>query len=541
MNNSTFLLNAINEFDFLKQEAISIKSGCALDVPSVGFLIAVNTTLAKNKTMFAELMGFDDRIKSSIEKQNEICFLAVNCSYESIGYFCCKVEDESEFTLIIKNHYIKKPYQQNFENYLDTLIKWYKQTLFVECVFIEPEENSLYNPYNNDFEQIGFNRTKASKETIFREGKNKNIGNELILTAGPSIGSREKAFALDAASYGWNNQWSKYLKEFEKEFANYVGVKHAMATSSCTGALHIAMMALGISPGDEVIVPDITWVATANAVMLAGGTPVFADIDFKTWKIDPKSIESLINNNTKAIIPVHLYGNPCNMDEIIDIAKKHNLFIVEDAAPSIGATYKGKRTGSFGDFSAFSFQGAKLAVTGEGGMLCTDDDELYKKAFRIWDQGRIPGTFWIEELGVKYKMSNIQAALGLGQLHRNDAMVEAKRRINLWYYEFLNGLDCIDFWKEDVDSRSIYWMTNIRLNEKAKISREVFCDLLKEKNIDTRPVFPAISQYPYWPKKQVAQPISKIVGETAINLPSGVGLTKEHIEYISSSIIKILK
>lgn len=540
MNNSPFLLNALSEYDFLKRPEISIKSGVVIDVSNCGFLIPVNSTLINNELIFKELEGYQDRIQQTLSNRNEICFLTTNELYQPIGHFICKIENSNNFNLIIEKHSFKKNYHSNFQNFLDTLIKWHEQTLFVEDVFINPEENSSSNPYSNEFEKIGFKKIGDSDNISFIRGKNEQIGDEMILTAGPSIGSREKVFALDAAANGWNNEWSKYLKEFEKEFANYIGVKYALATSSCTGALHIALMALGISEGDEVIVPDITWVATANAVMLAGGTPIFADIDLKTWKIEPSSIEKLINNNTKAIIPVHLYGNPCNMDEIIEIAKKHNLFIVEDAAPSIGAIYNGKKTGSFGDFAAFSFQGAKLAVTGEGGMLCTNDDELYQKAYRIWDQGRIPGTFWIEELGVKYKMSNIQAALGLGQLHRNEAMVEAKRRINQWYKHFLKGIECIDFWEEDKGTKSIYWMTNIRLNEKAKISREVFFQLLKEHNIDTRPVFPAISQYPYWPKKQPAQPISKLVGETGINLPSGVGLTKDHIEYISSVIRKIL-
>ena len=178
-------------------------------------------------------------------------------------------------------------------------------------------------------------------------------------------------------------------------------------------------MALDIGPGDEVIVPDLTWVATANAVRYVGATPIFADVELDTWNLDAKSVESLITKKTKAIIPVHMYGHPARMDQIVNLANKYNIDIVEDAAPAIGAEWNGKRCGTLGKFGAFSFQGAKLLVTGEGGMLVTNDIKLYEKAKKIWDQGRNPNkTFWIDEEGVKFKMSNVQAAIGFGQIER---------------------------------------------------------------------------------------------------------------------------
>ena len=374
---------------------------------------------------------------------------------------------------------------------------------------------------------------------------NKKLSNShkstLILTAGPSISHREKIYVNDALIKGWNNEWSKYLNKFQNSFAEYIGVKFSIATSSCTGAMQLALMALDIGQGDEGIVPDVTWVSTANVVHAVGATPIFADVDIDTWTIDPKSIESKITDKTKAIMPVHMYGHPADMDAIINLTTKYNLKIIEDAAPSIGALYKGKKTGSFGDFSAFSFQGAKLLVTGEGGMLCTNDESLYKKAYRLWDQGRIPGTFWIEEHGPKYKMSNIQAALGLGQLERIDLMIEKKRQINNWYKSRLNQIDEIIFWDESKDVKSICWMTSIRLTKKIKLNREQFCLKLKERNIDSRPVFPSISQYPYWRKKQDSQNNSKIISNTGINLPSGVCLSKAEVDYICDSIIDIIK
>ena len=202
----------------------------------------------------------------------------------------------------------------------------------------------------------------------------------LISTAGPSISAREASYALDAAKHGWNGQWSGYLTRLESTFCEYLGVEHALATSSGTGALHLAMAALGIGPGDEVIVPDLTWVASANAVVYAGGTPVFVDVQPDSWCMDPDAFEAAITPRTKAVVPVHLYGHPADMDRIVAIARKHNLFIVEDAAPAIGAECRGRKAGTFGDFAAFSFQGAKLVVSGEGGMLVTSDDDLFERA-----------------------------------------------------------------------------------------------------------------------------------------------------------------
>ena len=363
----------------------------------------------------------------------------------------------------------------------------------------------------------------------------------LILTAGPLISARESVYASDAARNGWNGQWSKYLTMLEQEFAAYVGTKYAIATSSCTGALHLALLALDIEPGDEVIVPDCTWVATANAVLYAGATPVFADVDRDTWTLDPASFESLITPRTKAVIPVHMYGHPADMRAIGTIAERHGLKVVEDAAPSIGAECGGQRTGSFGDFACFSFQGAKLMVTGEGGMICTNDDTLYRKVFKIWDQGRQPGGFWIDANGWKYKMSNVQAALGAGQLQHVDSMIEAKRRIADWYRDGLAGVDGITVWQEAPWARSIYWMSSIMVHDDAVLDRDALRVALKARNVDTRSVFPAISQYPIWPRQQAAQPNALHIGDHGINLPSGVRLTEDEVAYTCQSIRRALQ
>jgi perosamine synthetase len=342
----------------------------------------------------------------------------------------------------------------------------------------------------------------------------------MILTAGPSISEREAVYALDAARHGWNNEWSKYLKRFEQEFANYVGVKHALATSCCTGALHLSLLALGIGPGDEVIVPDSTWVATANAVLYTGATPVFADVQAASWCLDPGSFESLITPRTKAVMPVHMYGHPAEMDAIMSIARKHGLAVVEDAAPSIGAEYKGRRTGTFGDFACFSFQGAKLMVTGEGGMLLTNDDALYAKAHKIWDQGRQPGGFWIDANGWKYKMSNIQAALGVGQLAHVDLMIAAKRRIADWYNEGLKNVPGISFWREASWARSIYWMSSIMVEEGCRLNRDALRDALK-KRIPGQPSLRLVSIQSGHVNRQLSQWLCELV-TVALICPAGL-------------------
>jgi perosamine synthetase len=361
-----------------------------------------------------------------------------------------------------------------------------------------------------------------------------------ILTAGPSISNRELTFVSDATMSGWNYHHSDYLNKFQDEFAEYVGAKFAIPTSSCTGALHLSLLALGIGPGDEVIIPEVTWVATASAVRYVGATPIFADIDPATWCIDPKAAREKINSKTKAIMPVHLYGFAADMNAITALAKEHNLYIVEDAAPAIGTLIDGKPAGSFGEFGAYSFQGAKMLVTGEGGMLVTSDPELYERARKIQDHGRKPGTFWIEELGYKYKMNNVTAALGLAQLERSENQINQKRRIAGWYQELLGGHASLKMQFESTGTRSIHWMNSVTLDESLSITRDEVMEKLKADGIDTRPVFPAISQYPIWDKVHEPGPVATRVGANSINLPSGVKLSKKSIERVCQSLVNLI-
>lgn len=419
-------------------------------------------------------------------------------------------------------------------------ISFYKKLSFVEDEriplkkFVEGE-HIIYRP------QAHFENTPDKHFLRMNYMPKRSVDvSKLILTAGPSITSREMSYVADATRHGWNNQWNSYIKRFEDAFSEYLNVPYVLSTSSCTGALHIALLALDIGPGDEVIVPDITWVATANAVVYVGATPVFADVDPETWCIDPESFQSLITERTKAVMPVHLYGHPANMEKIMKIARKNKLYVVEDAAPAIGAQCNGQKVGTFGDFSAFSFQGAKLVVTGEGGMLTTQDKALYEKAYRIWDQGRQPSTFWINQSGVKYKMSNVQAAIGLGQLERVNELIAAKRRIFSWYKNGLSDIPQVTLNHEAEWAFSIYWMTSILLDPCINMSAADLSLQLKNKNIDTRPVFPAISQYPHWPRKQTPRSVAFDISQRAINLPSGVCLKKEEVNHICNIIKEIL-
>lgn len=500
-----------------------------------------------------------------LDVSDRILFLVVNKTGETIGHLgfnnCLNQEHEFEIDNVVKGDLKKNP--GLFSRALTATIEWARKVIGVEKFYLRVLDDN--HRAINFYKKNGFNethRTPLKKEkkpslTIYREAvahenadkhfirmhyqPTKTIGENLILTAGPSISAKETTYVFDAVLNGWNSNWANYLNKFEQQFASYIGVKYAIATSSCTGALQIALMALKIGPGDEVIVPDETWVATANAVRYVGATPVFADVELDTWNIDANSVELLINSRTKAIIPVHMYGHPARMDKLITLAKKHSLKLIEDAAPAIGATWKGERCGTFGDFAAFSFQGAKLLVTGEGGMLVTNNEELYLAAKKIWDQGRNPSkAFWIDELGVKYKMSNIQAALGLAQLERVEELIEMKRRIFSWYEQELEGMHQIVLNKEIENARSIYWMTSLRLVDEGNISRDELIIRLKQRNIDSRPVFPAISQYPIWHKISSPQKNALKIGETALNLPSGTGLTNAEVKYICSNIRSIL-
>jgi perosamine synthetase len=362
-----------------------------------------------------------------------------------------------------------------------------------------------------------------------------------ILTAGPSITSLEVSYVNSAVRHGWNSNHSGYIKDFEQAFAERVGASFALSTSSCTGALHLALLACGIGPGDEVLVPSITWVATAAAVAYVGATPIFVDVNLRTWNIDIASADRKLSPKTRAIIPVHLYGFPAPMNDVIDFALRHGLKVIEDAAPAIGALVGSRPVGTFGQFGCYSFQGAKLLVTGEGGMLVTNDQSLYENAWQIQDHGRRPGTFWIERLGHKYKMNNVTAALGLAQLERAENQIEVKREIRQIYENLLGAHPNLIFQEEEKGTTAIHWMTSVRLIGLRGEAQKELMAYLSLHGIDSRPVFPSISRYTIWGKDYEPNINSETISDTSINLPSGVNLTHKSVERVSKVIMDWLR
>lgn len=364
--------------------------------------------------------------------------------------------------------------------------------------------------------------------------------NKFLPVSEPSITEKEIEYVIDAVKSGWVSSLGYYITEFEKRFAEFVGTKYALTTSNGTTALHLALVSLGIKEGDEVIVPDLTFVATANAVTYTGAKPVFADVDPETWCIDPEDVKKKITSKTKAIIPVHLYGHPADMDAINEIAKEYGLFVIEDAAEAHGAEYKGKKVGSLGTCGVFSFYGNKIITTGEGGMITTDNEELYEKAKYLRDHAMSKEKrYWHTEIGYNYRMTNLQAALGLAQLERINELIEKKRKIFQWYKEYLQEVNCITLNPEKEWAKNVFWMVCIVLGDDVKISRDKLTEKLKEKGIDTRPFFYPMSELPMYGEKSQNK-VAKYLFERGINLPSGVNLNEEEVKWIAENILKII-
>lgn len=338
----------------------------------------------------------------------------------------------------------------------------------------------------------------------------------------PSITALEVAYATDAAANGWGEKCYEYIDRFERAFASYLGVKHAIATSSCTGALHMGLAALGVGPGDEVILADTNWIATAAPIVHLGATPVFVDILSDSWCIDPKIAETAITSRTKAIIAVHLYGNLCEMDRLLAIGRKYSIPIIEDAAEAVGSIYGGQRAGSMGRFGTFSFHGTKTITTGEGGMFVTDDDGLFEAVLTLSNHGRNPKQakqFWPEILGFKYKMSNVQAAIGCAQLERVELLVARKREILTLYRDHLTDLVGVELNPEGCGTQNGAWMPNVVFSPESGVTREVLQSAFSQANIDARVFFWPLSGLPMF--DEVPSNLNAVsIAQRAINLPS---------------------
>lgn len=357
----------------------------------------------------------------------------------------------------------------------------------------------------------------------------------------PSITELEVEYATDAARNGWGERCYEYINRFEDAFKQHLEVKYAVATSSCTGALHMGMAALGLEPGDEVIMADTNWIASAAPVVHLGAKPVFVDILPDSWCIDPDLAEAAITPRTKAILAVHLYGNLCDMDRLQAIGREHGVPVIEDAAEAIGSVYHGKRAGSMGAFGSFSFHGTKTLTTGEGGMFVTNDADLYETVLTLSNHGRARAQtkqFWPDMVGFKYKMSNIQAAIGCAQMERIDDLIDRKREILGYYRKQLESLPGTTMNPEGAGTINGAWMPTVVFDEETGVKVEILRSAFLDEEIDARVFFHPLSSLPMFserPRNENARRISRV----AINLPSYHDITFDEQDAVVAVIRRV--
>lgn len=370
---------------------------------------------------------------------------------------------------------------------------------------------------------------------------------DLIPVAAPVIGEREIAYVTDAVRSGWVSSIGPYIDRFEEAFARYIGVKHAISVSNGTVALHLALHALGVGPGDEVIVPDLTFAATAHTVLQTGAAPVLADVEADTWCLDPRAVERALSPRTRVIVPVDLFGHPADAAAIGALARDRGARVLEDAAEAHGAELAGKKAGGLGDIGAFSFYGNKLMTTGEGGMLTTDDDALARRCRFLKDHGMSPERrYFHTELAFNYRMTNLQAALGLAQLEQLEQLIARKRQIFGWYREALAGIPGLTLNPERSGARSVLWMISVVLGDEIGLGRDEVCARLREAGIDTRPFFVPMSALPHLAGARAVGvsgdgcPVSARLSARGFNLPSGCGLTRDEVGRAAGALAAVL-
>lgn len=358
----------------------------------------------------------------------------------------------------------------------------------------------------------------------------------------PSITELEVRYASDAAANGWGDKCYEYINRFEELFKQHLGVQYSIATSSCTGALHMGMAALGIGPGDEVIMADTNWIATASPIVNLGAKPVFVDILPDSWCIDPEKAEAAITPNTKAIVAVHLYGNLCDMDRLLALGEKYDIPVIEDAAEAIGSIYHGKRAGSMGKFGSFSFHGTKTITTGEGGMFVTNDAELFERVLTLSNHGRARGQtkqFWPDFVGFKYKMSNIQAAIGCAQMERIEELICRKREIFAFYRDHLGNSPGVQINPEFAGTVNGAWMPTVVFAPETGITREILQAAFAEANVDARVFFWQLSNLSMFELVK-SNMMARDIPERAINLPSYHDLKRQDQERVVAIVQSLI-
>lgn len=349
----------------------------------------------------------------------------------------------------------------------------------------------------------------------------------------PYLTGREKEYVNQCLDSTWISSRGEFIPKFENRFADYIQAQHATSVCNGTVALHLAMAALGLQPGDEVIVPTLTYVASVNTIVQAGAKPVFADSLDSTWQLDPDEVRRRITPRTRAVMAVHLYGLPCDMDPLVALCEEHDLFLVEDCAEAFGTYYRDRHVGTFGDIATFSFFGNKTITTGEGGMVVTRDKSLFDQAYLLKTQGVSPvREYWHDVVAYNYRMTNICAAIGLAQLEHADSIIGKKREIAAWYQQGLRGLPLRTH--DEIDgTRHSYWMCSLVLDDPAL--RQPLRDFLKECGVETRPLFhPAHTLPPY--EAGESFPVAESLSARGINLPSYPALTRPEVNDVCGLI-----
>lgn len=356
----------------------------------------------------------------------------------------------------------------------------------------------------------------------------------------PYLNGNEKSYINECIDTNWISSKGKFVQEFEQNFAKYIGSKYATTVCNGTVALHLALLALGIEPKDEIIVPTFTYIASVNAITYLGAKPVFVDSDLKTWQISADDIVGKITNKTKAIMAVHLYGYPCDMVKITAIAKAHNLFVIEDCSESLGSKLNGQHLGTFGDISTFSFFGNKTITTGEGGMVATNNKTLYEVSSKLKNQGLAGGVrqYWHDIVGYNYRMTNICAAIGKAQLERIGDILEKKKTIADWYLHNLNKLP-FDFLPQHDSVENSYWMFTALV--KSPFSRDDLMNFLANYGIETRPTFYPAHQMPMYFEKNYHFHVAEEIGQRGINFPSYPSIKEEELRYVTDTIHSFFK
>jgi perosamine synthetase len=354
----------------------------------------------------------------------------------------------------------------------------------------------------------------------------------------PSLDGNEKKYVNDCLDSSWISSKGKYLPLFEEKFSEFIGVKHATSVCNGTVALHLALVTLGVRKGDEVIVPSFTYIASVNTIVLTGAKPIFVDSLEDTWQMDPEDLKRKITPKTKAIIAVHIYGHPCEMDELQKISKENNVFLIEDCAEAFGSLYNNKHTGTFGDMATFSFYGNKTITTGEGGMVVTNDETLHDRTFHLKMHGLAKyREYWHDVIGFNYRMTNICAAIGLAQLEKAEEKILKKRELRNWYEQAFSGTSI----KTHGEAKNVfhsYWMYSILVDNHK--TREDLRKHLSEQGVETRPTFYPVHTMPMFVNKFQSLPVAEHLGWCGINLPSWPGLSEQQIGQIGEIITKYL-